>query len=224
MSPDFDPAAVRFDGASGLVPAVVQDVRDGRVLMLGYMNEVSLARTLETGRVTFWSRSRGRLWEKGETSGHGLVLEAIAADCDGDALLVTARPLGPTCHTGRRSCFAHGDGMEPEEPGAARLGRVLEALDRVIGNRDRERPEGSYTTELLESGPRRAAQKVGEEAVETALAAVSDPGRLAGESADLLYHLLVLWRAAGVGAADVAAELEDRRGPPPAVAVPRPER
>ena len=208
MPSDFDASAVRFDEATGLVPTVVQDISDGTVLMLGYMNPESLARTLDTGRVTFYSRSRGRLWEKGETSGNTLVLESIASDCDGDALLVTASAAGPTCHTGDRSCFPR-----PAGPGKARIGTALSELAAVIESRDRKRPDGSYTTRLLDSGVQKIAQKVGEEAVETALAAVADPDRLAEESADLLYHLLVLWRAAEIDPDEVARVLARRRGP-----------
>ncbi len=207
MASDFEVAEVRFEQASGLVPAIVQDADDGTVLMLGYMNAESLDRTLETRRVTFFSRSRGRLWEKGESSGHTLRLVSLAVDCDGDALLVGAVPAGPTCHTGRRSCF------DPEGPSRAPdLGSALAELGAVIEDRARDRPEGSYTTKLLGSGVGRVAQKVAEEAVETALAAVSEPERLAEESADLLYHLWVLWAAAGLGSGDVAKELRDRRG------------
>jgi len=208
MPSDFDASAVRFDEATGLVPTVVQDISDGTVLMLGYMNPESLARTLDTGHVTFYSRSRGRLWEKGETSGNTLVLESIASDCDGDALLVTASAAGPTCHTGDRSCFP-----PPAGHGKARIGTTLSELAAVIESRDRKRPDGSYTTRLLDSGVQKIAQKVGEEAVETALAAVADPDRLAEESADLLYHLLVLWRAAEIDPDEVARVLARRRGP-----------
>ena len=209
VSERFDPASVRFQESTGLVPAIIQDARGGDVLMLGYMNAESLSRTLETGRVTFWSRSRQCLWEKGETSGNHLRLESIAADCDGDALLITARPDGPTCHTGNRSCFDAGEGRGE----LAGLSRTLIDLGAVVAERDRQRPGGSYTTNLLEAGVLRCAQKVAEEGVEVALAAAADPDRVASESADLLYHLLVLWRAAGITAADVARELEERRRP-----------
>ena len=210
MPIEFDVTSVCFEEGTGLVPAVVQDASDGAVLMVGYMNDESLARTLQTGRVTFWSRSRGRLWEKGETSGNTLVVQAIASDCDGDALLVTANAAGPTCHTGDRSCFGLGCASESE---SRDLGPVLAELSEVIADRDRGRPDGSYTTALFESGLGRVAQKVAEEAVETALAAVSEPERVPDESADLLYHLLVLWRAAGIEPRAVAARLAERRGP-----------
>lgn len=183
----------------GLLPAIVQDADSLRVLMLGYVNRESLARTLASGHVTFFSRSRGALWTKGESSGHFLDLVSLQADCDNDTVLVMARPHGPTCHLGRASCFpdARGDG--------------LAVLDRLIATREAERPEGSYTTKLFESGVRRIAQKVGEEGVETALAAVAQgDAELLGESADLLYHLLVLLRARGLGLADALAVLEQR--------------
>jgi phosphoribosyl-ATP pyrophosphohydrolase/phosphoribosyl-AMP cyclohydrolase len=210
VSDRFDPASVRFQESTGLAPAIVQDAGSGDVLMLGYMNAESLSRTLKTRRVTFWSRSRQCLWEKGETSGNRLRLESIAADCDGDALLVRAWPSGATCHTGTRSCF---DLPETKELKLTSLSRTLIDLGAVIGERDRERPGGSYTTHLLESGVLRCAQKVAEEGVEVALAAAADPERVASESADLLYHLLVLWRAAGVHPDRIAQELEERRSP-----------
>jgi phosphoribosyl-ATP pyrophosphohydrolase/phosphoribosyl-AMP cyclohydrolase len=209
MPIEFDVTSVCFDEGTGLVPAVVQDASDGAVLMVGYMNDESLARTLQTGRVTFWSRSRERLWEKGETSGNTLVVQAIASDCDGDALLFTANAAGPTCHTGERSCFGLGG---TSEAGSLDLGPVLAELSEVIADRDRGRPDGSYTTALFASGLGRVAQKVAEEAVETALAAVSELERVPDESADLLYHLLVLWRAAGIEPREVAARLAERRG------------
>lgn len=207
MSSEFDPGQVRFSPDTGLVPAVVQNVSDGTVLMLGYMNREALERTRDTGRVTFYSRSRKRLWEKGETSGHTLRLASIALDCDGDALLVRATPIGPTCHTGARSCFA--STPAPATPGSG-LGDVLARLGAVIDQRAADRPAGSYTASLLDAGVLRTAQKVVEEAAETALAAAAQPDRLAEESADLLYHLLVLWRAAGLDAQRVADELAGR--------------
>nr|MDP2498926.1 bifunctional phosphoribosyl-AMP cyclohydrolase/phosphoribosyl-ATP diphosphatase HisIE [Candidatus Palauibacterales bacterium] len=207
-------------GDSGLAPAVVQDVRTGRVRMLAYMNREALDRTRETGRVTFWSRSREELWEKGETSGNWLEARSIELDCDGDALLVRAVPHGPTCHTGRESCFdtrelwrADGDGDVDAAAGAGgeRLSAILAELLEVVEERDRRRPEGSYTVELLEGGPEAAGRKVAEEGLEVALAAASEPGRADEESADLLYHLLVLWRTLGLDAGDVARVLQGRR-------------
>ncbi|MBB1471612.1 bifunctional phosphoribosyl-AMP cyclohydrolase/phosphoribosyl-ATP diphosphatase HisIE [Luteimonas sp. MC1782] len=191
--------ALDWDKGGGLLPAIVQDARTRQVLMLGWMTPESLAATQESGLVTFFSRSRQRLWVKGESSGHHLKLVAIEADCDADTLLVTAEPQGPTCHLGRDSCFA----------GAT--GSALAHLDRVIEGRAASMPEGSYTTRLLAGGIRRIAQKVGEEGVETALAAVvEDDTALLGEAADLAYHLLVLLRARGLGLADLDQVLRAR--------------
>jgi len=184
---------------NGLLPVVVQDADSLRVLMLGYMNAEALAATRASGHVTFFSRSKQRLWTKGESSGHFLDLVDIRSDCDDDTLLVLARPHGPTCHLGRVSCF-------PDAPGA-----FLAELDALIAQRKRERPQGSYTTTLFEAGVRRVAQKVGEEGVETALAAVAqDDAALLGESADLLYHLTVLLRSRGLSLEDAVAVLRER--------------
>lgn len=191
---------------NGLLPAIVQHARTGEVLMLGYMNAQALAATRASGRVTFWSRSKRRLWQKGETSGHTLALHSIRADCDRDALLVEADPHGPTCHLGTSSCFG---GEVAPSPG------FLAELDALIGERASLRPQGSYTTRLLAAGVRRIAQKVGEEAVETSLAAVAeDDAALLGEAADLVYHLLVLLRARGLSLADVVATLAARHATP----------
>lgn len=185
----------------GLLPAIVQDAGDSRVLMLGWMSREALRATLDTGRITFHSRSRGRLWTKGETSGHWLELVSIEADCDRDALLVRARPRGPTCHLGRASCFAGAQGG------------ALAALDALVARRQRERPEGSYTARLFARGVARIAQKVGEEGVEVALAGVAgSDDELLGEAADLAYHLLVLLRARGLGLEQVEAVLRARGG------------
>lgn len=198
---DFDPDALAWDKQNGLVPAVVQHADNRQVLMLGYMDPAALQATLESGRVTLFSRSRQRLWVKGETSGHYLAVVALDADCDRDTLLVQARPAGPTCHLGRRSCFADA----PSD--------FLAELDAVVERRHRERPAGSYTSALFEGGVRRIAQKVGEEGVETALAAVvQDDGALLGEAADLLFHLQVLLRARGLSFADATAVLRQRHG------------
>ena len=209
---------VAFDPETGLAPAVVQSEPDGRVLMLAYMNREALRRTLEEGRVTFWSRSRQELWRKGDTSGHWLELVSVRTDCDGDALLVRAVPHGPTCHTGAASCFdagreAHPDtaGTRPASPAAAELTDAIEAVLAVVAERDRERPEGSYTASLLASGPAAPARKVAEEAVEVLIAALEEPDRLHEESADLLYHLVVLWRAAGLEPGEVGRVLARRR-------------
>lgn len=188
-----------FAKQDGLLPVVVQDARNLRVLMLGYMNREALAHSLASSKVTFFSRSKQRLWTKGESSGHFLQLLSIETDCDSDSLLVQALPQGPTCHLGRDSCF-------PSAPS-----NFLGELDALIAAREASRPEGSYTTRLFESGIRRIAQKVGEEGVETALAAVAEgDDALLGESADLLYHLLVLLRAKGLGLAEVQALLAER--------------
>jgi len=201
-----DIQAIDWEKMEGLVPAIVQDAFDGRVLMQGYMNREALACSLDSGSVTFWSRSREQLWTKGETSGNHLHLIAVHTDCDKDCLLVLANPEGPTCHFGTDSCF---DAKRPVRPGLT----FLAALERVIEQRDQQRPKDSYTTRLFEAGIRRIAQKVGEEGVEAALAAVGgDDGELAGEAADLLYHLLVLLRARGLSLQDVVQTLESRHG------------
>lgn len=191
---------VDWDKGGGLLPAIVQDAATLRVLMLGYMDRTALQATVDSGRVTFFSRSKGRLWTKGESSGHFLDLVSVDVDCDGDTLLVLARPQGPTCHLQRESCF-------PTAPGA-----LLAELDDLVARRHEHKPEGSYTTKLFERGIRRIAQKVGEEGVETALAAVAeDEDALLGEAADLMFHLLVLLRARGLGLADVEAKLRTRQ-------------
>lgn len=198
MSSERD-AQLDWGKGDGLLPVVVQDAASLRVLMLGYMNAEALAATRASGKVTFYSRSKQRLWTKGESSGHFLEVVSIDQDCDDDTLLVLAHPRGPTCHLGRASCF-------PDAPS-----NFLGTLDALVAERERERPAGSYTTSLFEKGTRRIAQKVGEEGVETALAAVAQGDEeLIGESADLLYHLLVLLRARGLGLADVLQLLETR--------------
>ena len=187
---------------TGLLPAVVQDADTQQVLMLGYMNAEALAQTLATKRVTFFSRSKNRLWVKGETSGHFLDLVSVTADCDNDALLVLARPNGPTCHRGTCRCFGEG--------GATGTGFLAE-LDRTVAARIASGDEKSYTARLVREGVARVAQKVGEEGVETALAAVAGTSeQLAGEAADLLYHLIVLLRAKNLSLADALAVLESR--------------
>ena len=181
----------------GLLPVVVQDADTLRVLMLGYMNAQALAATLASGKVTFYSRSKQRLWMKGESSGHVLELAGIETDCDNDTLLVLARPHGDTCHLGRPSCF-------PTAPGD-----FLAELSALVAQR--ERPQGSYTTQLFDSGIKRIAQKVGEEGVETALAGVAqDDPELLGEAADLIYHLVVLLRSRGLSLTRVVDVLVQR--------------
>jgi phosphoribosyl-AMP cyclohydrolase / phosphoribosyl-ATP pyrophosphohydrolase len=194
----------RLDWAKGdgLLPAVVQHWLSGEVLMLGYMNAEALTHTQNTGQVTFYSRSKQRLWTKGESSGHVLVLKSIRIDCDADTLLVQAEPHGPTCHLGTSSCF--GESVQPP------LGFLAE-LDALVAQRHAERPQGSYTAKLFDGGIRRMAQKVGEEGVETALAAVAqDDYELLGEAADLIFHLTVVLRARGLSLTDVVALLDKR--------------
>lgn len=190
-----------WEKMGGLLPALVQDSATGQVLMLGYMSREALAATLEKGRAVFHSRSKGRLWEKGETSGHGLTVREVLADCDGDALLVKAEPAGPTCHLGTASCF----GGVPV--GAGFLG----TLSRIVADRARSDPAESYTARLLAEGPAKIAQKIGEEGVELALAAVGrDRQGCVEEAADLIYHLTVLMEARGFGWEEVAAALRGR--------------
>jgi phosphoribosyl-AMP cyclohydrolase / phosphoribosyl-ATP pyrophosphohydrolase len=196
----------------GLVPAIVQHGGSGRVLMLGYMDRAALAATLARGRVVFFSRSKQRLWEKGETSGNFLQLVDIRSDCDADTLLVIAMPAGPVCHTGSASCFG-----DESLTAAAPLSFLLE-LEQVIAQRIAEAPEGSYTARLYERGVRHVAQKVGEEGLEVALAGAGESDdALVGECADLLYHLLVLLRSRSLPLAAVIEELRrrhDARGEP----------
>ena len=191
---------------NGLIPAIVQDAFDGRVLMQGYMNKDALTVTLESGQVTFWSRSRETLWTKGETSGHILDLVDIHPDCDADSLLIRARQEGPTCHLGLDTCFDIEAKVIPELA-------FLADLERVIAKRDEDRPAESYTTHLLESGVKRIAQKVGEEGVETALAAAAGGDEeVLNESADLVYHLLVLLRSRKLELGSLVEVLKIRHG------------
>ena len=216
------PPVVSF-GADGLVPAIVQDAADGRVLMLAWMDAEAMAATLDTGDVHFHSRSRGRLWRKGETSGNVLRLVDLATDCDADALLVTVDPMGPTCHRGTRSCF------DPEGAPGGRSTQGfawLESLWSTIASRAAARPEGSYTAALLAGGVDAAGRKVTEEATEVLIAAKDDAAAeasgadrsatrdaLAGEAADLLYHALVLLAERGVPPAAVVDVLRSRHAP-----------
>lgn len=204
----FDPTdlgALDFGKGDGLLPAIVQHADTGAVLMLGYMNREALEATRARKRVVFYSRSRQRLWEKGETSGHALDVVEMLADCDDDTLLVLARPRGPVCHTGTRTCFG--------DPPRATIERYafLAALEDVVEQRIADRPEGSYTARLFAAGTRRIAQKVGEEGVEVALAgATESEQKLVAESADLLFHLVVLLRSRGVRLEAVVQELASR--------------
>ena len=201
-----------WDKGAGLLPAIVQNAISGAVLMLGYMNRKALAATQATGRVTFWSRSKGRLWTKGETSGHFLEVKQIAADCDGDTLLIMAEPSGPACHRGTPTCW----GENPPRSAAQEFA-FLGTLEQVITQRIATRPAGSYTAKLLAEGTLRIAQKVGEEGLELALAGVaqSEP-EIIGEAADLLYHMLLLLKVKGLSVSQVIVELQRRhadRGP-----------
>lgn len=195
-----------WDKGQGLLAAIVQHHTDGSVLMLGYMNREALAATQASGRVTFYSRSKQRLWTKGETSGHFLEVRAIAADCDGDALLILAHPLGPVCHRGTLTCF----GADPPQTAAQPYG-FLGVLTQTIRQRIDTRPPQSYTAKLLDEGPRRIAQKVGEEGLELALASVAQGDEaVIAEAADLLYHVVLLLEAKGLSLARVVAELAAR--------------
>jgi phosphoribosyl-ATP pyrophosphohydrolase/phosphoribosyl-AMP cyclohydrolase len=188
--------------ADGLVPAIVQDPATGAVLMLGFMNAEAVEQTEATGRITFFSRSKQRLWTKGETSGNFLELVSITPDCDNDTLLVKARPAGPVCHTGTATCFAE----------ARTSLSFLTELESIIASRAAEPIEGSYVTKLFAKGLNKIAQKVGEEAVEMVIAAKDDDiEAFKSEAADLLFHYLVLLRARGVGLGDIISVLEDRK-------------
>ena len=196
------PADVAFDGA-GLVPVVVQDHASGDVLMVAFANAEALARTAESGLAHFWSRSRRALWRKGETSGHGLRVREVRADCDRDTLLMVVDPEGPVCHTGTRTCFGED---------APALGGTLDDLQRVIAARAAAAPETSYTARLLARGPDQVLKKIGEEATEVVLAAKGESDqRLAEEAADLVYHRLVALRQRGVPFARVLETLRARR-------------
>jgi phosphoribosyl-ATP pyrophosphohydrolase/phosphoribosyl-AMP cyclohydrolase len=197
--------ALDFDKGSGLLPAIVQDVDTGAVLMLGYMNREALHTTFERRRVVFFSRSKQRLWMKGETSGHYFDLVDVRTDCDCDTLLITARPIGPACHLGTTTCFGN------EKISSAEQLAFLTQLESIIAQRIAENPEGSYTARLFAKGPKRLAQKVGEEGLEVALAAVAESDdKVVSESADLLFHLLVLLKGRGIPLARVIAELQSR--------------
>jgi phosphoribosyl-ATP pyrophosphohydrolase/phosphoribosyl-AMP cyclohydrolase len=201
-----DVRTIQFDkSVDGLVPAVVQHADSGAVLMLGYMNRDALRETFERRRVVFYSRSKQRLWEKGETSGHTLDVVSVFTDCDQDTLLITARPRGPVCHTGTPTCFG-----DDKQTRAAQLS-FLSNLEQIIEHRIADRPEGSYTARLYAQGPKRIAQKVGEEGVELALAAAcEDDHKVISEAADLLFHLLVLLKSRGLTLTQITTELESR--------------
>lgn len=195
---------VKFD-ERGLVPAIVQDATTREVLTLAYMNRESLAKTIETKQTWFWSRSRGELWHKGETSGNTQQVVSLTLDCDRDAVVVLVDPAGPACHTGATSCFETG-------ANATGIGSVLDQLYEVIQSRERERPAQSYTTYLFDEGLDKILKKLGEESAETIIAAKNDDQeRLVSETSDLMYHLLVLLVARGVSLEEIAKELGKRR-------------
>ena len=200
---------IDFEKGGGLVPAIVQDARTQRVLMLGYMNAEAVEKTLSTQLVTFFSRSRQQLWTKGETSGNYLHLTELLLDCDRDTLLVKATPDGPVCHTGTDTCWGEKNEMPERNPLL-----FLTELQDFVEKRYAERPSGSYTTELFESGVNRMAQKVGEEALEAVIEATNGTNeRLVYEGSDLLYHLIVLLTSKGLRIEDLARELVVRHDP-----------
>lgn len=208
--PKLSPESLAWN-ERGLVPAIVQDARTGEVLMLAWQDREALARTLETGRATFFSRSRNRLWVKGETSGNAQAVRSAAADCDADAVLLRVDPQGPACHTGARSCFFQSlEGSPgPQEPAP---GETLAALEAVLQKRREAPPEGSYTARLFADEALRH-KKVGEEAAELIVASLrGDKAEIAWEAADLVYHALVLLQAHGMGLSDVARVLREREG------------
>ncbi|WP_318473563.1 bifunctional phosphoribosyl-AMP cyclohydrolase/phosphoribosyl-ATP diphosphatase HisIE [Photobacterium leiognathi] len=197
---------INWEKVAGLIPAIVQDNASGQVLMLGYMNEDALQKTLDTKQVTFWSRTKERLWTKGETSGNVLQLKSIQLDCDQDTLLVQVDPIGPTCHLNTTTCF------DSDESGAQPPSLVfIHQLEQLLASRKGADPESSYTASLYARGTKRISQKVGEEGVEVALAATSgDKAELVCESADLIYHLLVLLQDQGLSLSDVTNKLQER--------------
>ncbi|SEM62743.1 phosphoribosyl-ATP pyrophosphatase /phosphoribosyl-AMP cyclohydrolase [Prevotella sp. ne3005] len=197
---------IDFEKCGGLVPAIIQDAQTKNVLMLGYMNQEALDKTLETKKVTFWSRSRNCLWTKGETSGNFLHMVDIKIDCDNDTLLVKANPDGPTCHTGTDTCWGEVNEQNPL--------LFLTELQDFINRRHNEMPEGSYTTKLFKDGINKIAQKVGEEALETVIEATNGTSEhLVYEASDLLYHLVVMLASKGLRIEQVAEELHKRHDP-----------
>lgn len=197
---------IDFDKLGGLVPAIVQDARTKNVLMLGFMNREAYDKTVATGKVTFWSRTRNSLWTKGETSGNYLNLVEVRNDCDKDTLLVKAIPDGPTCHTGTDTCWGEDNSANPL--------LFLTELQDFIEKRHEEMPEGSYTTSLFRKGINRIAQKVGEEALETVIEATNGSNdKMVYEASDLLYHLIVMLTEKGLRIEDVAGELQKRHDP-----------
>jgi len=217
-----DNMKIDFEKMGGLVPAIIQDADTRQVLMLGFMNEEAYQRTMDTGHVTFWSRTRQTLWTKGETSGHFLNLVDMKVDCDQDTLLVRVHPTGPTCHTGTDTCWGEENTAQPclasqnkasASPSDSPL-LFLSELQSFIDKRKEEMPEGSYTTSLFNKGINKIAQKVGEEALETVIEATNGTREhLVYEASDLLYHLLVLLTEKGLRIEDVARELQQRHAP-----------
>ena len=200
--PDINIDQIDWEKGDGLVPAVIQDVHNGHVLMLGYMNQAALSHTLNSGKVTFFSRSKNRLWTKGETSGNWIDYVRGEMDCDADTILIQARPHGPVCHTGSISCF---NNIAPDNT------QFLGRLGMLIADRHAAMPAGSYTTSLFSDGKARIAQNVGEEGVELALARMKDDGaEIANEAADLLFHTIVLLQDAGLKLGDVIEVLKER--------------
>ncbi len=197
---------VDFEKMGGLVPAIIQDATTRKVLMLGFMNEEALKKTQETGKVTFWSRTRKTLWTKGETSGNFLNVVEILNDCDQDTLLIKVNPTGPVCHTGADTCWNEKNDANPL--------LFLSELSDFIEKRHQEMPEGSYTTSLFKDGLNRMAQKVGEEALELVIEATNGTNdRLIYEGSDMLYHLIVLLTSKGLRIEQMAAELQERHNP-----------
>ncbi len=197
---------IDWEKVAGLIPAIIQDNNSGQVLMLGYMNDEALAKTLATEQVTFWSRTKNRLWTKGETSGNVLRLKSIKLDCDQDTLLIQVDPIGPTCHLNTTSCFGNDDNTN-DQPALV----FLHQLEQVLADRKGADPDSSYTASLYARGTKRISQKVGEEGVEVALAATSgDKAELVCESADLIYHLLVLLQDQDLALEDVINKLKQR--------------
>ena len=200
--PDINLDEIDWDKGEGLVPAIVQNSDNGQILMLAYMDHAALAHTISSKKVTFFSRSKNRLWTKGETSGNWLDYISGEMDCDADTILIQARPQGPSCHTGSVTCF---NDQTPSNTG------FLDQLGRLIAERHKTMPKGSYTTSLFTEGKARIAQKVGEEGVELALARMKDDSaEMANEAADLLFHMMVLLEDAGLSLADAISVLQDR--------------
>lgn len=197
---------IDFEKMGGLVPAIIQDAKTKNVLMLGFMNQEAYEKTLATGKVTFWSRSRNQLWTKGETSGNFLNLVSIQNDCDNDTLLVKVNPIGPTCHTGTDTCWGEENKLNPL--------LFLTELQDFIEKRHEEMPEGSYTTRLFKEGINKMAQKMGEEALEAVIEATNGTDeKLIYEVSDMFYHLLVLLTSKGLRIEDIATELQKRHAP-----------